>query len=115
MHISKKPAERHIMLKIENVAKRLNLGRMVIKHQQRASERQHHKQIERDTPHSPGIVVSHRVAVDLSWMEVQKDVGEHSQSTAARLLVMFDTENGLVELRLFRILQSLHVFEALFL
>ena len=63
------------MLKVENVAKRLNLGGMVIKHQQRSGERQDNKQVKRDAAHSPGIVVGHRVAIDLGWMKVQKDIG----------------------------------------
>ena len=52
------------------------------------------------------IVVSHCVAIDLGGMKMKKDVGEHSQRTAARLVVVFDTENGFVELGLFRILAA---------
>src|SRR4030095_922138 len=113
MHVSKELSERHIVLKVENVAKCLHLGGMVINHQQRSGERQHDKQVERDAAHPPRIVVRDSVTVDLGGMKVQEDVREHSQSTTAWFVIVFDAKNGLVELGLFRILQRLHVLDAL--
>src|SRR5262249_16920592 len=108
MHIPKESSEGDVVLKVENVPKRLNLRRMVIKHQKRSGERQDNKEVKRDATHSPRIIVGYCIAVDLGRMEVQKDVREHSQGATAGLVIVFDSKNGLIKLSLFGILQSLH-------
>ena len=52
----------------------LNLGGMIVEHQERARESQHDEEVERDATHPPGIVVSHCIPVDLGWMQVKEDI-----------------------------------------
>ena len=48
-------------------------------------------------------------------MQVQEDVAEHAQRTAARRVFVLDAENRTVQLGLFRFLQGGNVFLALLL
>src|SRR5581483_7046751 len=45
VHIAQKLAERDVIFQIEDVAESLNLGRVVVKHQEHAGEGEHNKQI----------------------------------------------------------------------
>ena len=74
VHVAQELAEWDIVFEIKNVAKRLNFCRVVIKHQQHPGKREHDEKIERNSSHAPGILVAHRVAIDLCRMQMQEDV-----------------------------------------
>src|SRR5262249_40614471 len=93
VHVAEQLAEGYVMLQVEHISKCLHLARMVVEHQQNAGEGQHDEQVEGDTSHSPGVAVTHRVAVDLSRMKVEEDVRQDSQGAVARRIIVFVTED----------------------
>ena len=100
------PDARYVLL---NVTVRLTLGRVVVVHQQHASDGEDDEQVKGDAPHAPGIAVAHRVAIDFGRVQMQKNVGKNAQGPAAGTLVVLDAEDGLVERRLLRLLEALEV------
>src|SRR5208282_2020364 len=109
VHVAQQRAEGHITHQVNNVAVRLALGGVVVVHQQHAGKGQHDKQVEGDAAHSPGVVVAHRVAVDLGRVQVQEDIGKHTQGAAAGTIVVLNAEDGFEEGGLLRLLEALEV------
>src|SRR5256885_16044217 len=97
MHIAQQLAEGDIVFEIQNVAKRLNLAGMVIKHQQDASESEHDKKVESDSAHAPGVAVAHGIAINFGGMKMKKYVGKHAQSPVARGVVVLVAEDGWIK------------------
>ena len=113
MHVPQEFAERNVMFEIKNVAKGYDLRRVVIEHQQHTRERQHDEEIERDTAHPPGVLVAHRVAIDLRGMQMQKDVRENCERTITRVgAFVRHAEDRLPNLGLLRVLVILGFFES---
>src|SRR3984893_4220872 len=110
VHIAKQLAKRNVVLQIKNVAECLHLAGVVVKHQQYTGEGEHEEQIKSDAAHSPGIAVAHCVAIDLSGVQMQKNVGEHTECAIARRIVVFVPENGSVELGLGGIPKAFDLF-----
>ena len=79
VHVAKQLAERHVVLEIDDVLKRLSLRWVVVKHQQDSGERQNYEQVKRDPAHPPCVTEAHRVAIDLRRVQMQEDVGQHTQ------------------------------------
>src|SRR6185369_6566068 len=96
MHVAQQLSKRYVVLKIENVPEGLHLGRMVIEHQEHASERQHDEKVESDPAHSPRIAVAHRITIDLGRVQVQENVRKHAKCPVARRIVVLVTEDGSV-------------------
>src|SRR5205807_10277845 len=83
MHVAQKLPERYVVLEIEDVAKCLDLRRVVIEHQQYAREGAHDEEIERDSTHSPRVLIAQCVPVDLRRMQMKKDIRENRERTVA--------------------------------
>src|SRR4029077_20295423 len=73
MHVAQQLAERHIVLEIQNIAERLHLARMVVKHQQHTGKGEDDEQIKRYAAHTPGVAVTHRIPVDLRRMQMEEN------------------------------------------
>src|SRR6266403_3088674 len=78
VHVAEQFAERDVVLEVKDVAEGLHFAGMVVKHEQDAGKGEHQEQIESDAAHAPGVAVTHRVAVDLGRMQMQKNVGEYA-------------------------------------
>src|SRR6185437_12028008 len=105
VHVAQQAAKRHVIFEIENVAKRLNLRRMVIKHQHYAGEDEHDEEIKSDSAQAPGVTVARGVAIHFCRMNVEEKIVERGERAIARLIVVLDAENGAIELRFLRLLQ----------
>src|SRR5260370_26979192 len=92
VHVAKQFAEGHVVLEVQDVAERLHFAGVVVKHQQHAGKGEHQEQIEGDAAHAPGVAVAHGVAIDLSGVQMQKNVGEHAESASARRVVVLVTK-----------------------
>ncbi len=115
MHVAQQFAERHVVLKIQNVAEGLHFARVVIKHQQDAGKGEDDEQIKSDAAHAPGEFVFYGVAIDLGGMQVEENVGQDRERAIARRLIVLDAENGAENLGLFGLFQALEFILALFL
>src|ERR1035437_8741234 len=94
------------MLQVENVAERLNLGRVIVVHQQNAGERQHREEVKADSPHAPGVTVAGRVAIDSGGMKMEKNVGENRYRASSRIgPLMLHPEDGFPNLGLLRMFE----------
>src|ERR1700741_4047157 len=112
MHVAQKLPEGHVVFEIKNVAKRVDLRRVLIEHQQHACERQHDEQIESDTTHAPGVLVADRVAINLCRMEMQEYVRGYGERTIARIgTSVRDAKNGFPELRILNVFIALGLFD----
>ncbi len=109
MHVAQQLAERNIVLEIEHVAKRLHLAGVVIKHQHHAGQREHNKQVERDSAHTPGVAVTHCVPINFRRMQMQEDVRQHAQSAITRRVVVLVAKDRGVDLGLGRIFQAFNL------
>ena len=69
------PKERRAPVK--DVFEGVGLGRVVIKHQEHAREGQHDEKVKSNPAHAPGERVAHCIAIDLSRMQVQENVGKN--------------------------------------
>src|SRR5260370_8082662 len=103
MDCAQQNAERNIVMKIKNVAERLDLAWVVIKHEQDAGKSEDDEQVERDPAHSPCIFIFDGVAVDLGGMQVEENVGQNRQRPVARRLIVLDAKDRPEKLRLFRL------------
>ncbi len=113
VHVPEQLAKRNIVFEIKNVAKRQDLLRMVVKHQEHAGEGQHDKQIKRDPAHAPGKPVAHRIAIDLCRMKMKEDVGENRERAITRVRTnVRDAKDRFPKLRVLRILVSLGLFNS---
>ena len=115
MHVAQEFPEGDVVLQVENVTESLRLGGVVVEHQQDAGEAQHQKKVEGDAAHAPGVVVADGVAVDLSRVEVEENVGQHTERAVAGLVVVLDAEDGAEELGFLRFLQRRGFFLDFFL
>src|ERR1043166_5349855 len=112
MHVAQEFAEGHVMFEIKNVAKRVELGRVVVKHQQHPGKRQHDEEVERDAAHAPCKRVTHCVAIDLRGMQVQEDVRQNRERAVTRIgAIVGDAEDRLPELRILRIFVFLRLVD----
>ena len=93
MHVAQQFAEGYIVFEVQDVAKRLNLARVVIEHQQDAGEGKDDEQVESDSAHAPGVAVTHGVAINFRGMKVKEYVRKHTQSPVARGVVMLVAED----------------------
>ena len=110
MHVTQQPPKGHIVHQVNDVTIRLTLGRVIVKHKEHAGESEDNKKVKSDSAHPPGVAVADRVAVDLGGMEVEKDVGEHAQRSAALALIVLHPEHRFVERSLLWLLERLDVF-----
>ena len=101
---------RNAKLEVQDVAEGLHLTEMVVKHQENTGKGEDQEQIKGDAAHTPSVGVAHSVAIDLGGMEMQENVGEHTESAIARSVVVLVTEDGSVELGLGGILQAFDLF-----
>ncbi len=62
------------MFEVENVAKGIYLGGVVIKHQEHPGKSEHNEQVERDAAHAPGEAITHSIPIDFRRMKMEKNV-----------------------------------------
>ncbi len=93
MHVAQEFAEGHVVLEVEHIAEGLNLARVVVEHQEHASERKNDEQIESDPAHSPGVAVAHCITIDFGGMEMEEDVRKNAEGAIARDVVVLVAED----------------------
>src|SRR5437879_5360216 len=111
MHVAQQFAKGHVVFEIEHISESLYFAGMVVKHKHDASEREDDEQIKGDATHAPGVAVANGVTINLGRMQMEKNVGEHSERAVARRVVVLVPENRSVNLSLGGLLQN---FDLLF-
>src|SRR5437899_12743407 len=100
MHVAQEFAKGHVVFEIEHISESLHFAGMVVKHQHDACERKDDEQIKGNASHAPGVAVANGVTINLGRMQMEKNVGDHSERAVARPVVVLAPQNRTVNLSL---------------